>query len=148
MKKNGRPVDPNFSADEKLYRRVRPGSVHKGKVHIDAIELPDISTMRDKYCNDPEWVLIDTTRRHDFSTWGIATITIKDIPEETLWRGIETIQTTARHKPLRDNYPHTEIQAHRGDDHISSREDLPPEFHLQFRLRIAQTTKIVKQPQH
>jgi hypothetical protein len=69
MLANGRGAVQDFEPMERLFRRIRPGSVDAGEVSIDKIELPDISVNRQKY-GDELWVLVPTRDEDDFQGWG------------------------------------------------------------------------------
>ena len=57
MLRNGRPVLPFNDSDEALYRRFEPSMRDGSTIHIDAIELPDMSVNRGSL-GPPEWALL------------------------------------------------------------------------------------------
>ncbi len=143
MRQSGRPPDPQFDAEESLFRRFRPEDLEGRTLAVDAIELPDMSVNREKY-GPPTWLLLDEA----FETWGVASFMVQDIPTELIHLG--TIQYTfgVEHCPTRNNYPHPEVRAYKDTEHIDLRHkaDLDPEPHLRWRQRLQWRKRIVVQP--
>jgi len=148
MRTNGRQEDQNFDDDERLYRRVPPNLCQSGEIEVDAVELPDISTMRDKYTDSIDWVLIDPTAKSDFSGWGVAAFPVRGIPSSVPFRGLETYYFRPVHCPEKNNYPHSEVRAFDEDGNRLSSKPMviPPECHLKFRERLLRCTKLVRSP--
>ena len=144
MQRCGRRPVVDFEADEDLYRRFHPDSLDGSTVAIDAIVMPDMSTMRQRFTEDAEWVLIDTTRRADFSSWGILAFRVGDIPDQIEHRGVFVYEFAAVHTPKRNNYPHTDVRAFREGRPVKA--DIPPELHLRFRNRLRCKIRIIKRP--
>ena len=144
MQRCGRAPVADFEADEDLYRRFSSGSLDGSNVAMDAIEMPDMSTMRQLFTEDVEWVLIDTTRRTDFSSWGILAFRVGDIPDQIEHRGVFLYKFAAVHTPKRNNYPHTDVRAFTEGRPVSA--ELPPELHLRFRLRLRFKIRVIKRP--
>lgn len=146
MKRAGRPLDPDFAPSECLYRRISPTSFQNGEIDVDAVNLPDVSTMRSKYTPQPEWVLIDPDRGYDFRHWGIAQVRVDGIPKMS--RGI--VKFSPCHDPSENNYPHTEIRAYDATgEHLTGMPIarlLSPEVHLDFRERLLRKMTILQQP--
>lgn len=145
-------VDPVFADDEHLYRRFPPASFTNGELDVDAVRLPDISVMREKYTLSLDWVLIDTRGERDFSDWGIAKFTVGRIPPLQWYRGVQVFSFAPRHVPYPDtNYPHSEVWAFEGDDpenddaHLEE-NTLPPEADLAFREKLLWVIVIQRAP--
>jgi hypothetical protein len=49
MLQRDRSIDPFFDDDEELYRRFSPHSLLGNEISIDAVQLPDMSVIRQKY---------------------------------------------------------------------------------------------------
>lgn len=144
MRPCGRGPVADFEADENLYRRFHPDSLDGSTVAIDAIAMPDMSTMRQRFTDDIEWVLIDTTRQNDFSTWGILAFRVGDIPEQIEDVGAFEYEFAPKHTPQRNNYPHTDVRAFTAGRSVDA--ELPPGIHLRFRLRLRFKIRVIKRP--
>ena len=143
MRQHGRPADPRFDPDERLFRRFRPEDVEGGTVAVDALELPDMSVNREKY-GPANWLLLDEA----FETWGVASFMVGDIPPEMTHLGVIHYTFGVEHQPLRNNYPHSEVRAYRDGEHVDLRHkaDLDPELHLRWRQRLLWKIRIAIQP--
>lgn len=143
MKQLGRLPDPIFRPEERLFRRVRPDDIEGVTVAVDAIELPDMSVNREKY-GPPDWLLLD----EEYGTWGVAAFMVKDIPSDITHLGVVEYSFQAEHRPLRNNYPHSEIWAYKDGAHIDVKhaEDLDPEPQLRWRERLQWKIRIAIQP--
>jgi hypothetical protein len=147
MMANGRPADQDFDDDEELYRRFDPENLEAGEVTIDAVALPDMSVIRQKY-GHPEWLLI----HEDFAHWGVLAIRVRDIPPDSpiLHMGEVPFVLQPRHVPYRQNYPHSEVWVFRSGVHLCSQDDnlhlLDPDFHLRWRERVVWLCEIRVQP--
>lgn len=129
LKREGRPVDPEFASDERLYRRVvRSDHVGAdGYITPAGIPFPDLSVNRGKY-SKAEDVLIG----HPTAV-AIAAARVGDIPAR-----IDDHEFAPVHDPLPENYSHTEIRAFVDGEHVRRK---PPKtvrnrFRLAFRLRV------------
>ncbi len=145
MKQLGRSPDPTFHPEERLFRRFRPDDVEGTTVAVDAIELPDMSVNREKY-GPPTWLLLD----EEHETWGVAGFRVKDIPPDIMHLGIIQYTFQAEHRPLHNNYPHSEVRAYKDGTHIDLKhsEDLDPEPHLRWRERLQWKIRIAIQPKN
>ena len=144
MRRCGREPVADFEPDENLYRRFSSDSLDGSTVAMDAIVMPDMSTMRQRFTDDVEWVLIDTTRREDFSSWGILAFSVGDIPEQIEDVGAFEYNFAAVHTPQRNNYPHTDVRAFLAGRPVET--ELSPDVHLRFRLRLSFKIRVIKQP--
>ncbi|MEZ6142330.1 MAG: hypothetical protein R3B84_17360 [Zavarzinella sp.] len=138
MKRSGRPIVADFHPEEYLYRRV-PTRIWPAKdsiLDIAAIELPDISTARSEF-GHPEWLRLDYVNQRVFKKWGIIGVQIKNIiPASCLDNG-KVFTYRVSHVPLEVDYPHSEIQAFDGEQHLNTSEAvLPEELHLEWRANL------------
>jgi hypothetical protein len=142
MRQQGRPPDPHFDSDERLFRRFRPQDLEGNTVAVDAIELPDMSVNREKY-GPAEWLLLDEA----FETWGVAAFMVQDVPLEITHLGIIHYTFRVEHQPHRNNYPHSEVRAYKDGEHIDLKHkaELDPEPHLRWRERLQWKTRIAIQ---
>ncbi len=140
MLQGDRPVVPEFDADEELYRRLMPQHLVRNKVHLAAIDLPDISTLRSKLANsDPSWALKEPSRV-SFEGWGVFGMPISRIPAAIYYRGVESYDIKIQHVPHARNYPHSEIRAYSGEKRLdkNSINSMPPESRMRFRHKLLQ----------
>lgn len=147
MQTKDRHRDDVFLSQELLFRRFHMHHFQDNELEIDAIEMPDMSVMREKYCDDPCWVLIDLEDQIDFSGWGIAGFPRSAIPATLYFRGNPNFTFEPKHVPYKRNYPHTEIWAYDEGIRVTGKNSLPPEVHLPFRERLLWETVIVRPPQ-
>ena len=112
MRPKKRPVDPEFSPKERLFRRIQPKHVLPGgRIDINAVRLPDISVSREKHGGKPEYVLWGPRggRVKYLSDWGLAVIQVMNIPP-TLEYGGARFTFAPAHVPSSLNYYHSEIR--------------------------------------
>jgi hypothetical protein len=142
-----REPDPIFDDMERLFRRFPPACFDRGGVSIAAIELPDMSVVREKY-GRPEWLLLD----EEYLGWGVLYFLVRDIPpnEEIIQSGFMSFSLEPRHVPLKKNYPHSEVSVFRDGVHICRSNNnvdlLDPDFHLRWRERIVFASKVISAP--
>lgn len=151
MKKNGRGEDQEFDGDEKLFRRFPPEYFfprESGCKRIDfaSLALPNMSVNRSKHGGEPRYVLYDLPAKAFRGDWGIFSLLIDQIPD-VLRHHRDDYKAFARHKPLKKNYHHTEVQMSDpsgtqivATDHFSYEVIM----RLQQRLRVA--LKVLKTP--
>jgi len=137
-----RGEDQVFTPTELLYRRLRPDHCAGGKIGIDAMPLPNISTMREKYTLSVDWVLLPAGGR-TFEGWGVGAIPVERIPDAVHHAGIQTYTLKAVHVPIAPCYPHSEIQAFDKGKQVT-RETLSPEIHLRLRQRLKVSMHLVR----
>lgn len=147
MRTNGRPLDPYFHPDERLFRRVpiwmwddpadRPGP--------EAVELPDMSVGRSRY-GHAEWVRFDVLNNHFFAEWGVLAVRVGDIPPKFWQLGVYQYTFHPSHEPLEKDYPHTEVRVYKNDTHISLDESLPEDIHLKWRLSLLEVMDAIIKP--
>ena len=142
-----RHPDPRFASTEMLYRRFPPSAWEGGEVTFDAVPLPDISVMRGKYTHDARWVLLPVRSDDDFSDWGVASFHVEDIPAEMQHRGgVGAYTFKPVHRPEKRNYPHSEIQAFWGQQHLTDHRAIPPEVHMRFREKLCRKLRALIHP--
>lgn len=147
MMANGRPEDQIFADDESLYRRFRPEQIDGDEISIAAVELPDMSVLREKY-GRPEWLLLDEAH----AAWGVLAFRVADIPprREVWHEGVIAYVLEPIHVPLKNNYPHAEVQVSRAGIHICKEAKnlhlLEPDFHLRWRECIVLASHVSIRP--
>jgi hypothetical protein len=108
LKRNGKPADPQFTAQEELYRRFSKKEVDPSSGELlDATLLFPLSTNRQKY-SEPKDVLFSPTNQ--YAGFGIVRLLVGDIPET-----VPDDQGTVHwfrpaHEPEEDNFSHTHVQ--------------------------------------
>ena len=142
MLRNGRPRDPIFEKDEYLYRRVNPEHWHERLVDRAAIALPDMSVGRGKY-GHPEWLRLEAD---DLQNWAVVGFQVKDLEGEILHQGIEKWTFEARHVPLDDNYPHSEIWAFKDGSHVNAKVQFDPVMHLRWKDKLRWKIRTILRP--
>ncbi|MCY3022907.1 MAG: hypothetical protein NTW87_28345 [Planctomycetota bacterium] len=138
MKRNGRPPDPQFDPEERLFMRF----AHLSGAHVDATEIrcPDQSVNRGKYSKQ-EWVLLPSWR-----DWGIACFQVRSVPQHLLGGGTAQSYFMVEHVPLDDNYSHSEIQAFADPVRQQRQKRTSPAVGLQFRTLLSQQTLVLQPP--
>jgi hypothetical protein len=134
MVSNARAVDPQFHPAEYLFRRV-PTRLWDGddpKPEVDAVELPDISVERSRYAH-PEWARLDPDNDKYFKAWGVLGVKVGLIPPCHQPEGGPEFRYETSHQPLPLNYPHAEVRAYQGEQHLATEELVPEEMHLEWR---------------
>ncbi|HUG94013.1 MAG TPA: hypothetical protein VML55_24495 [Planctomycetaceae bacterium] len=147
MMASGRPEDQSFDDEELLYRRFAPDLLDGDEIAIAAVELPDMSIIREKY-GRPQWLLLD----EDYADWGVLAFHVRDIPpNRAVWHeGVVAYVLEPRHVPYRNNYPHSEVWAYREGEHICRSANnlhlLEPDFHLRWRECIVLASRVAIHP--
>lgn len=125
-----RPVDPIFTDEELLFRRFMPDAFDGTRIAPEAIELPDMSVNRSKY-GPAEWLLLD----EDYQDCGVFGFRVGDVPSDLLDKAVTKYRFDVQHRPLKYNYPHSEIWAYRDGEHIDAKDALllDPGLHMRWR---------------
>ena len=131
----GRPPVPDFEPTEQLFRRFPSHLYVGGELEVDSITLPDISVMREMFTADINWVLMHPSVG-DPNQWGVMSFQVADVPPRLLHNGIDEYRFVVAHTPQRRNYAHSDVQAHFGEEHLTSPERIPKELHLRFREQL------------
>lgn len=135
--RRGRPVDPEFSPSELLFRAIaRKDLTAEGYLLPTAFEFPDFSVNREKY-SEPKDVILQRPSH------GVAAFEVQDVPEEL--EGPEgPYHFTVEHAPEEDNYAHSEVRTYKqGQRHLKK----PPRaLRTLFRLQLSARVRLLKEP--
>lgn len=146
MFRSGRPEDPSFLPDEKLYIRFQV-LLPNNKIDTAEIRVPKQSVNRSKHECRPEWVLLSLYPK--YKNCGYGYFEVKDIPP-FLMSDSELVQFNFRvgHAPLEENYHHSEIQAYKGQKFTRplSRIDRNRTMKMRFRKQIVRNIRIIQRP--
>lgn len=143
MMTNGRPPIKQFNANEVLYRRIPADSEYfdfdHSEIEMDAIELPDMSVNRSSL-GEMEWVLIGHPNA------GVSSFKVSDIPAPIQHGGVLWYSFFPVHRPLKRNWPHTQVEAYEAasplqspsdDKHIDGKAKmLHPDAHYRWRYQL------------
>ena len=141
MFRNGRPDNPTFHEDERLYFRVKPANATNGQIELTEIRYPDFSVNREKY-GEPEDVV------YGYSGFAIAYFLVKDVPEaETPANSEFTYDFVVVHCPEEkvgeENFAHCEVRSRRNG--VFNRElKLPKTVKSRYRQALAERTQLYK----
>ena len=105
LRRNGRPEDQKFLAEERLFRRYRREDYIDNQFSGLGFAFPKQSVNRAKYSN-PEDVLFSTAS--EFEGWGVLYFRVQDLP---LRFPTDTARYTfyPKHVPEDEMYPHSEV---------------------------------------
>jgi hypothetical protein len=143
MRKNNRPIDSSFAADEALYIRFETVE-ENGSVPVDQIRSTNQSVNRGKY-SQPKWVLI--TEKHILHNWGYGSFYVKDLPCHVFSDGGAQCWFSPSHNPLDWNYSHSEILARKGAKNGPPvRSISSPDLKLKYRLKLREIISVIKMP--
>ena len=148
MRRNGRPVDPNFPDDEPLYMRCKAEFIQGNRLSPLVIQgtgfphMPDQSVNRGKY-SEPGDVLIPS-----WPGWGIAGFQVADVtfkismpdPDNRSYR------FQVLHTPEEENYAHSEIGAFNGESNTRV-NDIPKTIRKEFRTTLHQRGVVIQPAQ-
>lgn len=134
MLKGSRQEDQYFSPEEYLFRRVplELWDDPADDIDVDAIELPDMSVMREKYA-EPRWVRLE---REEYANWGVIGFRVGAIPANLMHLGVFAWLFRPAHRPYRKNYPHSQVEAFEEGIHVAATDRLDPDLHLRWRERL------------
>ena len=139
MFRNGRPIDPIFLQDEKLY--IRFDRIDGKNVDPACIRAPIQSVNRSKY-SKAEWVLLDNYPK--FLNWGYGSFKVWDVPESITSEFNITHFYKVEHAPLDDNYSHSEVRAYKNGELVKRKNDA---IRLKYRVILSQRITILKVPE-
>ncbi len=138
--RGGRPVDPVFGPEERLYRRLRVLDIDsEGRIEPTSLESPDFSVNRGKYSEPADVILSD-------SSHGIASFTVADVPESVLSAEEVEFRFPVEHDPLDSNYSHSEVRSYKGGRRLGPRKKPPKAIKTLFRLSLVPRLEILKNP--
>jgi hypothetical protein len=143
MRRNGRPEDQDFSAEEKLYRRCSRRGIEEivGVKRLTplSIPFPDLSVNREKYGGQPGDVLIP-----DWPAWGIASWMVEDVPSPLSGTTGTEFSFRVVHVPEEENFYHSEIRTFRGGVRFLKKP--PDHVKQEFRMRLSARTRVIVEP--
>jgi hypothetical protein len=107
--RQGRPIDPDFSLEERLYRRCPDTEVLQGEPFTDQIAFyPAMSVNRSKYS-----LVHDVLYPDYFAKYGVLSFAAGGIPEPFQPDGGALYEWKPSHEPLEENYAHSEVRTYR-----------------------------------
>ena len=127
--RNGRAVDPNFGADERLFRRYPKKALVNGKpVPLTILPLDSgVSVNRGNYSEPQDVLEPDCCDGHARSGYVVLDIHVSDIPEMIVTEdGAERVfRFGLSHEPRDTCYPHSEIRCNQDGDIRRPHEEPP-----------------------
>lgn len=137
MRRNGRPIDPDFHPTESLYIRL-PGKNRK-KADIADIRLPIQSANRSKY-GKPEWVLLPS-----YVDDSVGAVEVEHVRIEGTSKGSVHYELRVEHVPEENNYAHSEIRTYKKGVQLGNNEKNKINYGLrqELRRRIAEKITVV-----
>lgn len=143
MQRRSRRPDPEFLPGELLYLRCANSNLDptdNKRLFADQIKFyPDQSVNRGKY-SEQEDVLYP-----NYLKFGIARFQVQHIPSELKSDGGILFQWRMEHRPVEENYAHSEIWTHKSGEHITNAE-LPKGIKKQFRQILSEGAEVIEQP--
>jgi hypothetical protein len=139
MFRNGRPIDPVFRLDEKLY--IRFDRIDGKNVDPACIMAPVQSVNRSKY-SKAEWVLL--AKFPKFINWGYGFFRVSDVPQSITSEFDITHYFKVEHVPEDDNYSHSEVRAYKNEKPVKHKNDA---IRLKYRVMLSQRILILKLPE-
>lgn len=138
-----RPVDPEFRAEERLFRRCSVLEIENGKLAPSAVAFPDFSCNREKYC-EPTDVLYPS-----WPDFGVVEFRVCDVPRsvppEYCLNTKVTYSFGVEHVPEVENFAHSEVRLYK--DWIFNRKNEPTSIIKKwFRGELSLRTKVILQP--
>jgi hypothetical protein len=133
------------------FRRVFPDYWDENEIELDNIEFPDMSVTRGSLGPPTcaRW------NGEEYCNWGVIGFKVGDIPPKIPYLGAVIYRLRAVHKPLKKNYPHSEVQAFEAkwDDpsaeiHLDKNtlQGVPLEAQLEWREILLRSCKVVLRP--
>jgi hypothetical protein len=147
MKRNGRPLVPDFEPLEWLYYRIPPTQVQAGGF-IDPISVkcpcPAVSSNRASL-SEPWHVLYP---RDKYGSWAVFKFQRESLPETVRANvdGATTFTIKTEHDPLEENYGHCATRLYRGEEKVKREDQVNPQAKNEFRLRFARALIIERLP--
>ncbi len=137
--RQGRPIVPEFEADEALYRRYDPLHRQGDRLLPAALSGFPLSVNRGQFSR-PEDVLLP-----DKSGWGIASFKVKHVPERLApdSEQPDRYDFRLRDAPEEDNYAHSEVCSFK-DGCFDRNVDPPPAVRKKFRLILSERVVLVR----
>ena len=153
MYRNGRPIDPDLPATEKLHLRCLLEAIdQRGHIKPANIHFPDQSVNRQRFSRPRDVLLRDGSEQSKaFILWGVASILVSDLPPDDQTtggagsRGI-TYSFSAEHDPEEDNYSHTELRVYKNGQRERKSKKINSQVKKRYRTNLALQTRIVVRP--
>jgi len=133
MRRNGRPLDPCFTAEEELFIRF-PAD---GEATPSHIRLPAQSLNRSKYSNTA-WLLIPP-----YESNKIGVFKVGQIPRPEVSLGSVEYEFKIEHDPLDNNYAHSNLQTYKGGLPLREGAHINQAVKLNLRTAIFQEMSII-----
>ena len=146
MRRNGRPLVPDFDALEWFYYRVDPAFVQEGRF-LDPISVkctcPAVSSNRQRL-SQPWYVLYPRTR---FGTWAVFKFQRERLPQSVQADvpGATVFTLVTEHDPREDNYGHCETRLYRGTEKVVEAQ-VNKQAKNSFRLSFARALEFERAP--
>ena len=142
MFKGQREVKNCYSSYHKLYRRFNSDDLLENRLNPARIAYKNTSVNWSKY-SKPWDVIID------FPDSGYCQILVRHLPSELPKEKVEGSKLhkfEPEHKPLEDNYSHTEIVTYKDGGKMTGNFDLPSTVKKEFRTIISDRSLILSTP--
>jgi hypothetical protein len=142
LKRNGRPLVPDFKSDERLYLRIVKANYAGDRLQQGAFDMPVQSVNRGMF-SEPEDVLLPDKQKR-----GIAYFLVEHIPKPTVSRDHpgKIFALVVKHAPEEDNYAHSEIHASINGT-LADKKSIPSYIRKQFRTDIFLQATVHKVPE-
>lgn len=148
MSRRGRPIDPHFEPSEFLYRRCAIKDIdpqYSDRLYPDQIAFyPNWSVNRGKHS---EW---DDVLYPAYANYGVARFSVGDVPVELISESGVCFHWRLNHRPLEENYSHSEVWSFKEGNHIPNNENpnakLPSLIKKKFRQLLCERAEIIKSP--
>lgn len=136
--RRNRDVDPHFSPDERLFRRIAPRDAPDGNLNESLLPSPDFSVNRSKY-SEPDDVLLG------WPAFGIFSFRVDDIPIEVVAADGRRFRFGAEHAPEDLNYSHSEVCTYSSGSRMKEKKP-PGQVRTQFRLELFARGRVLRRP--
>ena len=148
MYRNGRPVDPDFLATEKLFFRCRLDSVdERGQMTPAGIRFPDQSVNREKYSRCTDVLLPDgSPQSTKWLLYGVAVIQVEDLPAEMRLPDGVACRFSVEHEPCDDNYAHSELRVYKNEQRVTDKNGITKTSRKEYRTRLAFRARVIVLP--
>jgi hypothetical protein len=144
MLQRQREIDNNFSGLHLLYRRFTNDELLGNRLNPAKIAYKNTSVNWSKYSKP--WDVI-----FDYPDYGYCQLMVKHLPTELpkeiqIGSNAKLHSFMAEHKPLQDNYSHSEIVTYKENVKVIGNVDLPNTVKKEFRTIISDKTLILSNP--
>jgi hypothetical protein len=140
MMRNGRPIDNNFTPQERLFFRISPETEIGADDKPDAscIKYPDMSVNREKYSEQDDVIF-------SFTGWGVAAFRVADVPQAIKSEGGPEYQYKVEHVPEDKNYSHSEVRTYKNGIY-SEKIKLPEKVKKLYRTLLLNGVRVLMRP--